>query len=142
MTFSPASFSVCQEMDPSVKVFQCDIKGRYRGAEIWWHLDGQLHQDSPSTTCKYTKIMNASGFYPFTIKHITKLSRTSTPTCDVKAMGKSIIVSSGCGAEAGNFYEFMSEEMGLGIYCHTFVILSTLYRAFQDTRKHSKTSII
>lgn len=105
---SPASYNVCQKGDSSLKVFQCDVEGRYKEAEIQWNLDGQLLTDSPTTRITHANTLDApSGLYHFTSKLITKLNGTSSPVCDVKAKGVSTIITSVCASEIGNrFYLF------------------------------------
>ncbi|KAK2839934.1 hypothetical protein Q5P01_013674 [Channa striata] len=97
-----ASYSICQKnpdtnRNESVKVFQCDVKGRYRDAEIQWSLDSQLLTNSSTTSIIHSHALgDSAGLYNFSSKLITEDRGISLPTCDVKVKGlsnRSLIIS-------------------------------------------------
>ncbi|KAK9537772.1 hypothetical protein VZT92_005355 [Zoarces viviparus] len=100
-----ASYSLCQtEESPSggVKVFRCDVSGRYRESWIQWTLDGQPLINSTTTNITHTNYTDAvTGLYHFNSTLSTKLDWTSEPTCDVKAKNTSTTLKPGCGGRPG-----------------------------------------
>ncbi|XP_034417588.1 butyrophilin subfamily 3 member A2 [Cyclopterus lumpus] len=93
-----ARYSVCQTKDSlsgGVKVFQCNVTGRYREARIQWTLHGQPLTDLTKTKITHTN-NTVNGLYHFNSTLSTKLNWTSEPTCDVKANHISTTLSSGC----------------------------------------------
>uniref|UniRef100_A0A8C2WU39 Ig-like domain-containing protein n=1 Tax=Cyclopterus lumpus TaxID=8103 RepID=A0A8C2WU39_CYCLU len=95
---SLARYSVCQTKDSlsgGVKVFQCNVTGRYREARIQWTLHGQPLTDLTKTKITHTN-NTVNGLYHFNSTLSTKLNWTSEPTCDVKANHISTTLSSGC----------------------------------------------
>lgn len=88
-----ARYYVCQTDDRSGKVFQCDVKGHHKKAEIQWRLRGQILTNSSTTGITHTHTLNAStGLYHFNSKLSTKLNWTSKPTCHVEAKGISTTI--------------------------------------------------
>ncbi|XP_070770864.1 CD276 antigen homolog [Enoplosus armatus] len=98
-----ASYNVCQDSannlngNLSVKVFQCDVNGRYRDTEIQWNLDGQLLANASTTNIMNTYTLDApTGLYHFHSTLGTELNTNPEPTCVVKAKGISTKISYGC----------------------------------------------
>ncbi|XP_074551687.1 uncharacterized protein LOC141808843 isoform X2 [Halichoeres trimaculatus] len=70
----------------SAKVFQCDVNGRYRDAEIWWKMDGKrLKNSTTDNIAHYYSWDNSTGLHHFHSKFITNRSLTATPSCHVQA---------------------------------------------------------
>lgn len=101
-----ARYNVCQtpgKMTANGMIFECDVKGHYRKAEIQWKLDGQCLTNSTTTYITHTYARDALiGLYHFNSKLSTKLNWTSEPTCHVKAKGVSAIISYDCNASSGH----------------------------------------
>ncbi|XP_071332951.1 ICOS ligand isoform X2 [Trachinotus anak] len=98
-----ANYRVCQNSSSDIngtlsdKTYWCDVKGRYREAEIQWYLDGQLLTNSSKTNITHTGPVGPSnGLYQFESKLITKLNGTPEPKCVVKAKGISPNISYYC----------------------------------------------
>ncbi|XP_056287453.1 butyrophilin subfamily 3 member A2 [Pseudoliparis swirei] len=97
-----ASFILCQTKNSlsggGVKVFQCNVTGRYREARIQWTLHGRPLTDLTETRITHTNNTDAlDGLYHFNSTLSTRLNWTSEPRCDVKANNISTLLSSGCG---------------------------------------------
>ncbi|KAM6954901.1 uncharacterized protein PEZ65_008222 [Lycodopsis pacificus] len=99
-----ASYTLCQtEESPSggVKVFWCNVSGRYRESWIQWTLDGQLI-NSTTTNITHTNYTDAvTGLYHLNSTLSPKLNWTSEPTCDVKAKNITAQTKVGCGERPG-----------------------------------------
>ncbi|XP_047457570.1 selection and upkeep of intraepithelial T-cells protein 4 [Mugil cephalus] len=77
------------------RVFQCDVKGRYRETEIVWMLDGEPILNSSTTTVHTTDTLEDSTGYNFKSKLTINGGQTSEPTCNVTAKGITAAVISG-----------------------------------------------
>jgi len=125
----PANYRVCQNSSSDIngtlsdKTYWCDVKGRYREAEIQWYLDGQLLTNSSKTNITHTGPVGPSnGLYQFESKLITKLNGTPEPKCVVKAKGISPNISYYCKPNIGNYlFYFFFEKMGLTHFSMTII---------------------
>lgn len=99
----PARYRVCLTNDSDLRFFQCNASGWHRDAVIEWKSDGQLLTDSAKTRIIHSNTREApSGLYHIISELNTKFKLSSTPTCDIKAIGLPTVVTNECPPQYNN----------------------------------------